>query len=83
MTKHTIALPEPIAEYVGRRLADGHYASLSEYLADLVAKEMAEREAAVEQLRELLDEAEDSGVSERGLDEVLEFARSGSRRTVR
>lgn len=80
MTKHTIALPEPIAEYVDRRLADGHYASLSEYFADLVAKEMAEREVAVEQLRGLLDEAEDSGVSERSIDEVFAHARSGSRR---
>ena len=83
MTKHTIALSEPIAEYVDRRLADGHYASLSEYFADLVAKEMAEREVAVEQLRGLLDEAEESGVSERGLDEILAMARSGAKRAVR
>ena len=75
MTKHTITLPEPIADYVDRRVADGQYSSLSDYLADLVTKEMTEREMAIDELRGLLDDAETSGISNRGLEEILEHVR--------
>jgi antitoxin ParD1/3/4 len=77
MTQNTITLPEPIIAYIHERLADGRYASLSDYVSELISEDMTHRNASTGDLRNLLDEAEKSGVSERGLEEILDYARSG------
>lgn len=82
MTKHTITLSEPLAAYLDRRLADGDYASASDYLADLVDRDRIERTEAAKALGMLLDQAEESGISERSLDEILVHARSPGRKAA-
>lgn len=81
MSKHTITLPEPIADYIEQRVADGQYGSVSDYLAELVGRDMTFRHESVENLRALLDEAETSGISQRNLDDILHFARSPDRKS--
>ncbi|CAN7641104.1 type II toxin-antitoxin system ParD family antitoxin [Rhizobium sp. LjRoot30] len=80
MTRYTITLPKPIAEYIDRRLAEGAFASLNDYVADLVDRDINQRRQAETELRGLLDEAEESGISERGVRDVFEYARSPARK---
>lgn len=82
MTKHIITLPEPIAEFLEQRIADGQYESASQYILDLVTKDMSERTHAAEALRALLQDAEDSGISDRSLEEIFDLARSETRRSA-
>ena len=80
MTRYTITLPKPIADYIDRRLAEGAFASMNDYVADLVDREISHRKQAEAELRGLLDEAEESGLSERGMHDVFEYAKSPSRK---
>lgn len=80
MTRYTITLPKPIAEYIDRRLAEGAFASLNDYVANLVDRDINQRQQAETELRGLLDEAEESGISERGVRDVFEYARSPARK---
>ncbi|NKN36495.1 type II toxin-antitoxin system ParD family antitoxin [Agrobacterium sp. a22-2] len=82
MTKHIITLPEPIAEFLKQRIADGQYESASQYILDLVTKDMSERSQAAETLRALLQDAEDSGISDHSLEEIFDLARSEKRRSA-
>jgi Arc/MetJ-type ribon-helix-helix transcriptional regulator len=79
MTNHTITLADPVVAYIDDRLADGSYASLSDYLSELIVQDMARRANATHELRDLLNDAEESGLSPRSLDEILTAARSVGR----
>ena len=81
MTKHTITFPQPIVDYLGERMAEGGYASLSDYVSELITDDMARRNDATGKLRSLLDDAEKSGLSERSLDEILDYVRAGRKPT--
>ena len=50
----SIAIPEPIVEYIDHRVATGGYGNRSEYIRDLVR--MDQREQAKRRLRELVTE---------------------------
>jgi antitoxin ParD1/3/4 len=78
MTKHTIILSEPLTSFIDERLSGGDYETLSEYLAELVRQDMNRRISAVRELRTLIDDAEESGMSERSLDEILSHAQSSA-----
>lgn len=82
MTKHIITLPEPIAAFLEQRIADGQYESASQYILDLVTKDMSERTHAAQTLRALLEEAEDSGISDHSLEQIFDLARSEKRRSA-
>jgi len=79
MVRHTISLPETMSAYVESRIADNRYGNISEYFRDLILKDQAERQQAIEDLRALLDEAEASGISDRSGPEIVEAARQEAR----
>lgn len=74
MATMNISLPDPMRDWVETRVSRGEYASASDYVRDLIRhdREAAEARAA---LVAALIEGEESGVSERSLDEIVEDAR--------
>ncbi|MBX5157887.1 transcriptional regulator [Rhizobium sp. NZLR1b] len=71
MAKMTISLPDDLAEYVARRVASGRYSSAGAFLAELVLKDQNHRKLDDEELREILRLAEESGISDRRIADIL------------
>ncbi|MBX5184790.1 MULTISPECIES: type II toxin-antitoxin system ParD family antitoxin [unclassified Rhizobium] len=71
MAKMTISLPDNLADYVARRVASGRYSSAGAYLAELVLKDQNHRKLDDEELREILRLAEESGISDRRVADIL------------
>ena len=63
MLRKTIALPEAMEHWIKARIASGRYVNNSEYLRDLIRRDQ-ERHASEEELRGLIREGLDSGVSD-------------------
>lgn len=79
MSRLTISMPDQMNEWVEAQISAGRYGNVSEYFRDLVRRDQERRENAIRELRTILDRAEQSGVSERSLSEVLEAARQDAR----
>lgn len=80
MSRLTISMPEQMNAWVEAQISGGRYGNVSEYFRDLVRRDQERREGALADLRAMLDRAEASGISDRGLAEVLEAAREEARR---
>lgn len=74
MAKITISMPDRMSEYVSARIESGQYGNVSEYFRDLVRRDRERREAAIAELRDMLDKAEASGVSEKSMDDIMREA---------
>lgn len=74
MSRLTISMPEQMNEWVEAQIAAGRYGNVSEYFRDLVRRDQERREAAIAELRTLLERAEVSGVGERAFPDILEAA---------
>jgi antitoxin ParD1/3/4 len=79
MSRLTISMPDQMNEWVEAQISAGRYGNVSEYFRDLVRRDQERRENAIRELRTILDRAEQSGVSEHSLPEVLEAARQEAR----
>ena len=75
MDKITITVPEAMTAYVKSRLAEGQYGNVSEFFRDLVRRDQERRKQAVAELRDLIDRAETSGVSDKGFSQAIAEAR--------
>ena len=75
MAQMNISIPEKLKAWVESRVADGSYASSSDYLRDLVRQDQRER-GALERLRAEIEAGRASGISERGLKEIIAEARA-------
>jgi antitoxin ParD1/3/4 len=75
MARHTISLPEPMSAYIESRLQEGQYGNLSEYFRDLVRRDQERRQEAVSELRALIQEARESGISDLSGEEIREKVR--------
>lgn len=64
MAQMNISIPEKLKTWVESRVADGDYASSSDYLRDLVRRDQREREA-LERLRAEIQAGFDSGISDK------------------
>ncbi|NEJ72218.1 transcriptional regulator [Rhizobium phaseoli] len=71
MAKMTISLPDNLADYVARRVASGRYSSAGAYLAELVLKDQNHRKLDDEEVRDILRLAEESGISDRRIADIL------------
>ncbi|EJB07712.1 ribbon-helix-helix domain-containing protein [Rhizobium leguminosarum] len=71
MAKMTIMLPDNLADYVARRVASGRYSSAGAYLAELVLKDQNHRKLDDDELRDILRQAEESGISDRRIADIL------------
>ncbi len=67
----SVAVPEPMLDWVQQRIEAGEYASVSDYVRDLIGRDQARTEAH-EALVAALIEGEKSGVSKRRIPEILE-----------
>ena len=79
MRKLSITLPDDIDAYVGRRVAEGDYASADDFVQALIRKDQEGQRLTVDELRQRLEQAEASGFSERTFAEVTEEARRRAR----
>jgi antitoxin ParD1/3/4 len=68
-------MPDPMNAWMVSQIKAGRYGNVSEYFRDLVRRDQERREAAIGELRAMLDLAEASGISERSVGEVLQAAR--------
>ena len=73
MDKITISMSEQMVEFVKSRLATGDYNNTSEYFRDLIRQDQS-RQRAAQDLRIMMDKAEQSGISERSEDEIFAAA---------
>ena len=72
MNKHVISLPDDAQAYVDARMNAGQFPDVNAYVVDLVEKDRLRREAAYAELRQMMDEAEASGNSEKSIDEIFD-----------
>ncbi len=75
MTRHTISLPDPMSAYIESRIKEGQFGNVSEYFRDLVRKDQERRQAAISELREMMKEARESGISDLSGEEIREKVR--------
>jgi antitoxin ParD1/3/4 len=68
-TRKTITLTQQQDEWVKAQIASGDYSNDSEYFRDLIRRDQASKRAEVK-LRQLLDRAEASGMSESTVAEI-------------
>ena len=80
MTRVTISIPEQMSDYVEAQVGSGRYGNVSEYFRDLVRRDQDSKASAVQELRELLQKAEASGLSDRSFPEIMDAARAEARR---
>ncbi|MCC5976639.1 MAG: type II toxin-antitoxin system ParD family antitoxin [Salinarimonas sp.] len=79
MSRLTISMPDQMNEWVEAQVSEGRYGNVSEYFRDLVRRDQEQREGAINALRDMLAQAEASGVSERAMPDILEAARREAR----
>ena len=80
MSRLTISMPDRMNEWVEAQISSGRYGNVSEYFRDLVRRDQERREGSIQQLRDMLDRAEASGLSGRTRSEILQAARDEARR---
>lgn len=70
MTRKTITISDSMEDWIKGQISNGRYASDSEYFRDLIRRDQ-ERRAAEASIRAMLDEAEQSGISNRTVPEIM------------
>lgn len=81
MSRLTISMPDQMNDWVEAQVSAGRYGNVSEYFRDLVRRDQERREAAFDDLRNMLERAEAGGVSTRGLSDIMAAAREEARQT--
>ena len=81
MIRHTISLPETMSQNISSLLDDGSYGGMSDYVRDLVRKDLERRKAeqrkeAILELRKLLAEGKASGIGTKSMEELKAEART-------
>ncbi|ABC91501.1 hypothetical conserved protein [Rhizobium etli CFN 42] len=71
MAKMTISLPDSLADYISRHVASGRYDSADAFMAELIVKDQDHRKLDDDELREILRQAEESGISDRRIPDIL------------
>ena len=77
MATMTISMPEPMRDWVEARTRTGEYASVSDYLRDLIRRdrERREKELTIDDLRGIIADAKAGGLGARSLDDIFAEAR--------
>ena len=75
MAEITIALPQSLLDYAQEQIDAGAYADIGDLVRDLLRRDRA----ALEELRDAIDESDASGISERSFAEIIEGARERAR----
>ena len=75
MATMNISLPDGLRDFVEAEVAGGGYASVSDYMRDLIRNEQAYR-AELRALEAALAEGRASGVSERSVEDIIAAERA-------
>ncbi|XBQ15267.1 MAG: type II toxin-antitoxin system ParD family antitoxin [Oceanicaulis sp.] len=73
MATMNVSLPDALKKHVEERVASGEYASASDFVRDLVRKDI-ETKKKWDEYRRLIQEGIDSPVSDATFDEIVEAA---------
>lgn len=69
MQRKTITITDQMEHWVKAQIDSGQYGNDSEYFRDLIRRDQERRTAEI-QLKSMLDEAEESGLSGRSVQEI-------------
>jgi antitoxin ParD1/3/4 len=77
MATMTVSLPDPMKDWIEAQIQQGDYASVSDYVRDLVRRDRDRREQALtlDELRKKLADSRESGIGVRTVDEIFAEAR--------
>lgn len=78
MATMNVSLPDPMKAWVESRTQDGRYSNASDYVRDLIRRDQ-DRQQAIAELQQIVDEALASGVSDRSFPEILDAAQREAR----
>jgi len=70
MNRLTISLPEKMGAYIQDQVESGSYGNVSEYIRTLIRQDQAQRQMAINELRSILDEADNSDMQQYSMDEI-------------
>ena len=73
MATMTVSLPDPMKEWIEAQIQHGDYASVSDYVRDLVSRdrERREQDLTLDQLRTKLAESRTSGIGTRSIEDLF------------
>jgi antitoxin ParD1/3/4 len=78
MATLTFTIPDEMAEWIEEQVRKGEFASVSDYLRNVVRHDHELRDPdyplTLEELRDMISEARAGGVSDKSIDEVFEDA---------
>jgi antitoxin ParD1/3/4 len=69
-----VSLPDGMKQWAEDRASTGRFSNVSDYVRDLIRRDQ-ERAEKIARMDRLIEEAEESGVSDRSVDEILSDAR--------
>jgi antitoxin ParD1/3/4 len=77
MATMTVSLPDPMKDWIEAQIRLGDYASVSDYVRDLVRRdrERREQDLTMDALRKKLAASRTSGVTDRTVDDIFAEAR--------
>lgn len=73
MATMNISLPDPMKQWVEAQAETGRYSNASDYVRDLIRRDQ-ERRDKIAHMQKLVDEAEESGVSARTVEDIFDEA---------
>lgn len=81
MIRHTISIPETMSHNVMDLIDEGNYGGISDYLRDLIRKDLERRKAEQQQaeileLKKLIAEGKSSGIGTKSMAEIKAEARA-------
>ena len=81
MASMNVSVPDPMRDWVEQRIGSGRYASVSDYVRDLIRRDQAQADAH-QALVAALIAGENSGVSKRRIPEILAAVKAELARTA-
>ena len=79
MASMNISLPDPMKDWVESQTNSGRYDNASEYVRDLIRHDQ-DRASKIFAMQKLVDEAFESGASDKSLDEIWAAAKAQANR---
>ena len=70
MAQMNVSIPDKLKGWAESRVAEGRYSSTSDYVRDLVRRDQ-EAEEKLERLQAAIEEGRASGVSTRGINDII------------
>ena len=75
MATMNVSLPDPMKAWVEAQVDGGQYGNASDYVRDLIRRDQNDREQ-IKALQEAINKGLESGISDRGIKDILREARS-------